>query len=167
MQRRQRRRFAAPPPDRHQRLALVQHILLNLVQAGHRQLPRLFVCAIMGHQKELLSALQRSFERIVLLFCSFGNPLSYFVGVNAHLSRPYAVYRAGRKSVSNVERCMSMVVSIGEKRGNVNGGIILKVSLDAEMKARRDGSWPVLRYIHPGSGGAAMSLATTCRFSRR
>src|SRR5713226_3257422 len=82
MQRGQRRRFAAPPPDRHQCLALVQHILLDLLQAGHRQLPRLFVCAIMGHQKELLSALQRSFERIVLLFCSFGNPLSYFVGVN-------------------------------------------------------------------------------------
>src|SRR5216683_1246056 len=90
MQRRQRRRFAAPPPDRHQRLALVQHILLDLVQAGHRQLPRLFVCAIMGHQKELLSALQRSFERIVLLFCSFGNPPSYFVGVNGLHPRPYA-----------------------------------------------------------------------------
>jgi len=45
-------------------------------------------------------------------------------------------------SYSNVERCMSMVVSIGEKRGNVNGGIILKVSLDAEMKARRTGHGP-------------------------
>ncbi|OLB63343.1 MAG: hypothetical protein AUH94_03700 [Ktedonobacter sp. 13_2_20CM_2_54_8] len=27
--------------------------------------------------------MQRSFERIVLLFFSFGNPLSHFVGVNA------------------------------------------------------------------------------------
>src|SRR5258708_5376066 len=36
----------------------------------------------MGHEKDLLSALQRSFERIFLLFCSFGNPLSDFVGVN-------------------------------------------------------------------------------------
>src|SRR5260370_21420492 len=89
MQRGQRRRVAAAPTDRPQRLALVQHILLDLVQAGHRQLPRLFVCAIMGHEKELLSALQRSFERIVLLFCSFGNPLSYFVGVNGHQGRPY------------------------------------------------------------------------------
>ena len=35
-----------------------------------------------------------------------------------------------------------MVVSIGEKRGNVNGGIILKVSLDEEMKARRTGHGP-------------------------
>src|SRR6266851_9272919 len=102
MQRRQRRGFAPPSGSRHQRLALVQHILLDLLQAGHRQLPRLFVCAIMGHEKELLSALQRSFERIVLLFCSFGNPLSYFVGVNVRLPRPS--YNKGL-SKTKLSRC--------------------------------------------------------------
>jgi len=36
-------------------------------------------------------------------------------------------------SYSNVERCMSMVVSIGERGSNVNGGSISKVSLDEDM----------------------------------
>src|SRR5206468_5563450 len=50
--------------------------------AGHRQLPRSLVYTIMAHQKELLSVFSRSYERILLLFCSFGNPFSDFVGVN-------------------------------------------------------------------------------------
>src|SRR2546429_9657719 len=90
MQRRQRRWFAAPPHPWHQRLRLLSHVAHQLLLAGHGQLPRSLVCAIMAHQKDLLSALQRSCERILLLFCSFGNPLSHFVGVNATTLAPTA-----------------------------------------------------------------------------
>src|SRR5258708_39419415 len=87
MQRRQRRGFAPPPHRWHQCQASLGHIAHQLVLGGHWQLPRSLVCAIMGHQKDLLSVLPRSFERIVLLFFLFGNPLSYFVGVNGVVRR--------------------------------------------------------------------------------
>jgi hypothetical protein len=50
----------------------------------------------MAHMKELLSLWQNSCERIVLLFCSSGNPLSDFVGVNGQVHRPYADIERGR-----------------------------------------------------------------------
>jgi len=68
----------------HQRLTLLQHILLNVLPAGHRQLPRLFVCAIMGHQKELLSVWQRSCERIILLFLLLWQPPFRFCWSQCH-----------------------------------------------------------------------------------
>src|SRR5215469_6511946 len=82
MQRRQRGRFAASPSFGPHRQAPLSHIAHRLLLGGDRPLPLSLVCAIMGHEKELLSPLQRSFERSFLPFCSFGNPLSYFVGVN-------------------------------------------------------------------------------------
>src|SRR6266404_4105375 len=88
MQRRQRCRFATPPHRWHHRLRLLAHVAHQLLLAGDWQLPRFLVCAIMGHQKDLLSVLPRSFERIVLLFFPFGNLLSYFVGVNGLYGRP-------------------------------------------------------------------------------
>src|SRR5207244_9406770 len=87
MQRRQRCRFAPPPPCWHQHLRLPGHVAHQLLLAGHRQLPRSLVYTIMAHQKELLSVFSRSYERILLLFCSFGNPFSDFVGVNGVAGR--------------------------------------------------------------------------------
>src|SRR5437588_12755987 len=87
MQGRKPRRSAAPPHRWHQRLSSIGHVAHRLLLGGHWQLSHSLVCAIMGHQKDLLSVLPRSCERIVLLFFSFGNPLSDFVGVNGEVRK--------------------------------------------------------------------------------
>src|SRR5260370_14518746 len=82
MQRARRGRSSPSLARQRQRPATLVQAGDELVVLRNRQGPRVSRCAIMGHEKDLLSALQRSFERIFLLFCSFGNPLSDFVGVN-------------------------------------------------------------------------------------
>src|SRR5260370_38683236 len=91
MQRARRGRSSPSLARQRQRPATLVQAGDELVVLRNRQGPRVSRCAIMGHEKDLLSALQRSFERIFLLFCSFGNPLSDFVGVNASHPRPYGI----------------------------------------------------------------------------
>src|SRR5258708_24021475 len=88
MQRAQRGRSSPSLARQRQRPATLVQAGDELVVLRNRQGPRVSRCAIMGHEKDLLSALQRSFERIFLLFCSFGNPLSDFVGVNGNACHP-------------------------------------------------------------------------------